>query len=333
MMPTVRALPLFPVLLGCPGPSASDSSPAPAPTWTVLAEDLPAAILSITQDAEGSHWFAGADPGDGGLLLRLDPGGWSRVPGISAGDLWWVHAAGEIVRAVGAGGRVVTLDAAGGVSEEVIDPGLTFYGAWFSSPEDGWIVGGNPDEPADAAALFRRVDDAWERVSLPAAAAAAPALFKVDATSPAAAWAVGAGGVAIRWDGSTWSEVPTGTTQALVTVHGDYAVGGAGNAVALTWDGARWIDESPRYVLQLSGVHDGAGGALAVGAGGSAYRRGGDGWEAHPNEAGTHEDLHAAWVDDDGSEWAVGGHISSTPLVRGVILRSGPGTVPTLEAL
>lgn len=332
-MRIVPVLALASLLVGCPDPTGSDSAPAPAEAWQVVAADLPAAILSVTADEAGGHWFAGADPGDGGVLLRLHDDGWERVAGLSGGDLWWVHAAGGIVRAVGAGGRVVSIDAAGSVTEEVLDPTLTLYGTWFTGADDGWIVGGNPDEPADAAAMYRRAAGAWERVDLPPGAAAAGALFKVTASSPTDAWAVGAGGVAIHGDGTAWTDVPTGTTQALVTVHGRYAVGGSGNAVALAWDGAGWVDESPRYALQLSGVYDGAGGALAVGMQGSAYGRGDGGWEAHPYAAGTHEDLHAAWVDADRAEWAVGGHISSTPLVRGVILHSGPGTVPTLEEL
>jgi hypothetical protein len=45
------------------------------------------------------------------------------------------------------------------------------------------------------------------------------------ASTPSSAWAVGSQGLALHWDGMTWSEVPTGTARSLAKVWGIDAAG------------------------------------------------------------------------------------------------------------
>ena len=68
-------------------------------------------------------------------------------------------------------------------------------------------------------------------------------LFAVWAAGPTDAWAVGAAGTIVRWDGKRWLLAASGTTAYLEAVWGTsasdvWAVGTSGAIVH--WDGARW---------------------------------------------------------------------------------------------
>lgn len=88
----------------------------------------------------------------------------------------------------------------------------------------------------------------WAEVSSPIASD----LRAVWGTSPRDVWAVGDGGVALRWDGVAWRPVATGTSANLVAVWGArandaWAVGAGldGSSVLLHWDGSRWAMSAP----------------------------------------------------------------------------------------
>jgi hypothetical protein len=145
-------------------------------------------------------------------------------------------------------------------------------------------------------------------------------------------WAVGTGGVALHFDGSSWTYVDTVSYVNLFTVHDGFAVGGdvGGTILSLSTTGQVWADESPEYAVQITGVYGGER-PVAVGVRGSVWFRESEGWMMDTRELPTYQDLHAVWTDPHGGVWAVGGHVSGAPLIQGALVYSGSDTIPALE--
>ncbi len=83
------------------------------------------------------------------------------------------------------------------------------------------------------------------------------ALRAVWGAKPDAVWAVGAAGVALRWNGVRWLQIPTGTEQELLAIGGVsakdlWAVGQAGEA--LHFDGKQWAEVPMGSRHQFSAV-------------------------------------------------------------------------------
>ena len=277
--------------------------------------------------------MVGADGGSGPMAFHLQEGVWVALSGFDAGDLWWVHGGGDGVWACGEGGRVFHADSTGAnVVGSVTDPATTLYGIWGPGDGTAWAVGGDPRQPSDAAQIWRFDGKVWSAVVLPDEAAERIAIFKVWGAASDDVWAVGSGGLALHFDGTTWATVDTLNTNMLLTVHDGYAVGGtiSGTILRLDGGGTVWTDESPTFAIQINGVHGGAD-PVAVGMQGTVWFRETDGWEQSPGERPTYQDLHGVWRDPDGGVWAVGGHVSAEPLIYGTLVYTGGRTVPALE--
>jgi hypothetical protein len=67
-------------------------------------------------------------------------------------------------------------------------------------------------------------------------------LYDVWSASPSSAFAVGASGTILRWNGTTWTPMASGTTRELRGVWGTSGtdVFAVGDNVALHWDGTAW---------------------------------------------------------------------------------------------
>lgn len=323
---------LLPLLAACSGDDqTTDSGSVPLPEVVTVAEGLPSALLSVTGRAADDVWAVGADAdGTGPLVLAWDGAGWTRHDVRSPGDLWWAWPAGaDALWIAGAGGRVVRYTPSTGASTvDTTDPEATLFGLWGSGPDDVWAVGGNVLLPANGARVYHYDGAAWSPVPLPPAAAATTAMYKVWGTGPDDVWICGLGGVVIRWDGASFTELPTSTTAPLFTLHGAsstdvWAVGGAGNGVALHWDGAAWTDRSPPFVEILQGVFVTDAGPTVVGWGGRLFGGDAAGLVEDPRGRVTFADLHAAWEDPDGGRWMVGGALGGAPLADGTLLYDG----------
>lgn len=112
---------------------------------------------------------------------------------------------------------------------------------WGSSPEDIWIVGmaeygksaavhwdGNRWRPGTGAvvgqSLLHTLTAVWGR-------------------APADVWAAGPGGAIVHWDGTTWTQTPSHTTESLHGIWGlaDGSVWAVGNKETLIrWNGTEW---------------------------------------------------------------------------------------------
>lgn len=113
-----------------------------------------------------------------------------------------------------------------------------FLGVWGTS-SDVFVVGRGP-----AGAIVVRYNGAWAETVLPAVAGGdEPAAFAVWGTAADNVYAVGSNGLLARWNGATWSTVPSGTTETLRAVWGtgpaDVYVSGD-NGVLLHYNGTAW---------------------------------------------------------------------------------------------
>ena len=82
-------------------------------------------------------------------------------------------------------------------------------------------------------------------------------LYSVDMLSSTDGWAVGAGGIVLHWDGSTWRKVTSPTTNWLysvttVSATDGWAVGNGGTI--LNWNGSTWDIVTSTVTDSLSSI-------------------------------------------------------------------------------
>lgn len=317
---------LAPLWLGCPQPE---------PQWTAVNDSLDSVVLSVWGAPTGEVFFAGGGLGNGqgGLLaVRARDGAWRRFDLASNDTLWWVFGfSASDVWAVGEGGAIYHLD--GERAARVQSPvATTLFGLWGASPQDLWAVGGTPSGNGPNDVLLHYDGSSWRQVP-PPKALGVPYL-KVWGSSAQDVFVVGQQGAILHYDGSSWTQMPSPVRAGLLTVAGRsgsdvWAVGGPPLAF-LHYDGAAWEQQPAVGIVSgLGGVAFGANGDLfAVGLAGVKWRRpAGKGWVEDSN-APPQGDLHAVWVDGDGSAWAVGGNYlsasaSATLPRRGIIAHYG----------
>lgn len=135
-------------------------------------------------------------------------------------------------------------------------------------------------------------------------------LNSVASVSPTDVWAVGTGGILLRYDGSSWASYASPATDDLYSVSMasstfGAAVGDSGRI--LRWDGTSWTQDS-------SGVTDNLHGAsmisstdgFAVGVGGRILRWGGGSWSVQ--SSGTKRALYGVSMLSSSFGFAVGDH-------------------------
>jgi hypothetical protein len=302
--------------------------------WTLVFEDLDAALISVAGTSASDVWAVGADlrNGDGALVLHYDGERWTRhVTGVEQ-DLWWIYAASESsVYMGGTGGAIVHYDGSEFTLMDTPGSGIVF-GIWGESEDELWAVGGEPDI---APGFVWRYDGAeWSdtTVMLPDEAQGGPSVFKVWGRSADDVWFVGTDGLAVHWDGHGFELGDSGTTRRLFTVHGPpsgspefVAVGGFGDAVIVEHDGTQWRNATPDPApLELFGVFmvdENEG--YAVGAEGSVLQRSGTAWKLLDTGVELFNPFHAVWVDPDGGVWTVGGDLLTVAPDEGMLLHRG----------
>src|SRR6187401_1155953 len=97
-MPRVRAVsrvPGFVMALSCAAAlacsaQAAEPAGAAAPAWTLVAEDLESALISVWGSSERDVWAVGSDRGDGPLIEHFDGTRFARLDSGASGHLWWV---------------------------------------------------------------------------------------------------------------------------------------------------------------------------------------------------------------------------------------------------
>ncbi len=302
------------------------------PTWEVVAEaDARGMWMSMWGAAGDDAWIVGGTLQDGGVAVRAAPDGTlTDVPlPDNTAMLTWVHGrAADDVWIAGLFGTLLHWDGA-----EWSDHGMAIDEAFWgvhAGPEGTVVAVGGPFRQVGSAPVIARGDrTGMQTVAMPGSLSDFTAnLFKVHHDGEDGFLVVGAQGVALSVPRvGEAAGMATGTTEDLVTVHGEgddlLAVGGRGmgSLFERTEDGTGWTS-AQTVASGASGVHrvDDAV-ALVVGEsgfGGLWNRADGTFEEADP---ATFDLLHAAWVDpDDRMAWAVGGNwVGST--YTGVVLR------------
>jgi hypothetical protein len=122
-------------------------------------------------------------------------------------------------------------------------------------------------------------------------------------------WAVGSAGTIMRWNGTAWSSVWSGSTQDLTAVWGTsasdvWAVGAAGTI--LHWTGFAWASLPSGTTNRLDAVWgSSATDAWAVGVAGTILRWNGTAWASVPSGI-TAGRLKGVWGSSATDVWAVG---------------------------
>ncbi|HTM22257.1 MAG TPA: hypothetical protein VL172_17175 [Kofleriaceae bacterium] len=319
----------------CGNPPAGGPDAAGPFEWTAVIDGIEPALLSACSEGTQATVVGGRD-GDG-LVLEWDGSTWMAAPLPShPHTLWWCAGSGAGAWAVGEGGTVlrrgdtwVPVDTGGAVPVTA-----ALYGVWTDGPTT-WVVGGDATGAGARPVIARHTaTGGWQA----AATGALPdgTLFKVWGASATDVWAVGSGGLILRYQEGAWAAMPSPTDERLIAVWGTadddvYAVGGESGGLVLRWDGASWT----RFAAPpepLSGVWRAAGGPLYVG--------GNRGWLGRFATAGgvpsataltstvalADVDVHAL-AGADGSVLAVGADLlgGGEPSWRGRLLVHGGG--------
>jgi len=313
----------------CPDP---EPSPEPEGTWSVVGQELPAALLGVGGTAADDVWAVGADKGTGPLVLHYDGAAWSVVPTGTRGSLWWVHAfAGGPTFFGGANSTVLRYD--GTTFERLPTPGVaahTIFGVWGRAPNDLYAVGSVASRNGF---IWHWDGTRFEEVAvpddIPTNAGDIPGFFKVWGDDHRV-FVVGGQGLVLRRDGDgPFERVPTNIAATLFTVHGAkgrcVVVGGGIDAVLLEEDEDALVPRDVTDVTLLQGVAFGEDGeGYAVGERGVVLRHDGKAWASVDTGLTLAvQSLHATWVDPDGGMWAVGGNVLSASLDKGVIIHFG----------
>ncbi len=302
------------------------------PSWQLVHQSLPGALLSVWGTSATDVWAVGADArdGTGPLVIHYDGATWSRVEtGQPAGGLWWVFGFPDGPIYMGGDGGVI-LRYQGGAFTRMTTPGTnTVFGIWGASPSDVWAVGGAFDSAGFAWRLTGG-GDAWTaEPSLPADVPPMAAIWKAFGTSASDVWLVGSSGVSLHWDGTALTRGSTGVGSSLFTVHANAtryaAVGGLSNGIIVEYQAGAWHNVTPEPAPPaLAGVCLGPDeSGVAVGALGSVYTRSASGWTEETLGFDLAQNLHGSWLDPRGGVWAVGGRTFSTPLTDGVLIHRG----------
>lgn len=301
----------------CP-PGQKDGGAPGEPAWQVVAEGtaVGGAVLSVWGASAQDVFLVGGSLGNGGesvvwhhdgtALQRLHPGGTETY--------WWVSGwDGTHVYMVGEHGRVTTYN--GQSFQDLPRPlDVTLWGVQAFAADDVWVVGGSPgrhtSQPNDIVRHYNGTD--WVEETLPGTPLGA-SLFKVWGTSAQDLYVVGEYGTLWHRSATGWvlqsaDYSPALAQGTLFTVHGCdtgnvWAVGG--NAL-LHQTGGVWAPHPEATVRGANGINCSAGAVTVVGFGGLKLRITDTGVQDATFDQ-PFGDMHAAWTDEGGNVWVVGG--------------------------
>jgi hypothetical protein len=202
--------------------------------------------------------------------------------------------------------------------------------AWASGPEDIWAASALLGECFERGVILHWNGKAWSSVTI-----GDRPLTGIWGRAARDIWAVGTGGAIFHFDGCTWSAVPSGTTQRLLSVWGSAADAvwtGGDDGTMLRWNGATWSSipiGTNRRIERIWGSGPdnvwavGGDGALGDGKGdgyGSIFHWNGTAWSSQ--DAGTKSWLYlgGVWGSGPNDVWAVG----ATGMTTGAVLHFQP---------
>lgn len=333
--PRATAILIAFAITACPGDPTvpPDGGQPPERTWEISQDNIAGAVISIWASSSTDVWIAGADPNDGNgpVAGHFDGTKWTTLATGATGDLWWVLGVGaDDVWFAGENGLVLRYSRAN-KTFTTIPPvtTATLFGVWAAPAGPLYAVGGDIfGAGANGVVLRIEADTATVTADLPTGLDPAETLFKVWGSAANDVWVIGDRGSVLRYDGTSWGRSVQVGNPRLVTIHGGSAndmviVGGLSQAVLLERkSGQAWTDVSPDGLSALSGVFVAPDGvAVAVGSQGTLIERRRGFWADIPTPP-LNRDWHAAWIDEAGEYWVVGGYLrSADALTDGAVLR------------
>lgn len=170
-----------------------------------------------------------------------------------------------------------------------------------------------------------------------AQAASSPAsnYTRIWASDDDHAWFIGPGGVAVLYNGTSFTATSTGVTQTLYGIWGAddsnvWAVGG--NGTIIKWNGSAWAVQTSGSTAQLNGVHGASATDLwAVGNGGVILHYNGTAWAVQTS--GVTVNLNSVWSSGPGVAWAVGANGTILKLTSGAWKAQTSGTTANLNQI
>jgi photosystem II stability/assembly factor-like uncharacterized protein len=318
-------------LSACP----TSTEPPEQEGWTVIAEDLPGALLSVYAPSADNVWAVGSDPGDGQgpMVMRYDGKELRRLTVEATSDIWWVApGSGDTLWMSGSNGLILRCNQTDETCKNKSVGGTrTFFGVFAFADDDVWAVGGDITGVGNLHDAFHFDGATWTEVTdWPETMNEKTTFFKVWGRSPSDLYIIGTKGVMLHYNGSAWTHLDLGTEENLVTVHGNsersVLVGGFGSGLLMTNEGDGFQSVDVGDVPQINGIFvDEERPAIAVGARGFVTREMANGWVEDAEAPETFYDYHAVARDASGGVWAVGGNILLPPLKAGMIMHYNPG--------
>jgi hypothetical protein len=334
----------FVTLLAAAAAACGDDSPGgiDAPGgggWQLLGSQRPSSLLAVWAPSTDNVWIVGGREGIGGAptVWHLDGSGWNKLDsGQLNVDLWQVFGFADGTVFLG-GSNGTILRYRDGVFTKIPTPTTDIvFGLWGSSSDDVWAVGGQTN---GRAFVWRYQGTAFEVVpGVPTDLATSGTVWKVVGRAANDIWMSCSRGIVLHWDGQALASQTIGTfgnSESLFSIGCNSArcvTAGTNlaNGVLYENDGTGWVSRVPSGDGPVwRGVTPTGDHTYVVGAFGAVIRYTDGAWISDPHGLTT-ETFHAAWSDDQGNLFAVGGKFDRAPTIDGMVLFKGSQPLPSL---
>ena len=328
----MRGLLLLALIASCGG----DDGEAGPGHWQLLGEGRPSSLLAAWSSGLDNVWVVGGREGAGAAptVFHYDGTAWTKLdPDVPNVDLWQVFGFGDTVFLAGSNGTI--LRHRNGTFDKITTPSTDIvFGLWGTSADDVWAVGGQ-----NSGRAFVWHFQGTEFVAVPGVPAeldTGGAVWKVVGRAANDVYMSASRGLVLHWDGAALTSERIGATGESLFSLGctiercTTAGSNTTNGVLYETTGAGWVPNVPTPDGPIwRGVTPVGQHAYVVGQFGAVLRRDSGGWV--PDTHGlTIESLHAAWSDDDGNLFAVGGKFDRALTIDGVLLFKGATDLPAL---
>ncbi len=316
------------LLASCGG----DDAPVEEGHWQLLGGQRPSSLLAVWASSLDNVWVVGGREGAGmgPTVFHYDGTAWTKLDtGQVNIDLWQVFGfAGGDVFFGGSNGTMLRYR--NGAFEKLPTPSTDIvFGLWGSSPDDVWAVGG---QTAGHAFIWRYQGTSFAPVTGLPTELASGTVWKVTGRAADDVYMSCSGGYVLHWDGQALSsERIGGTEQSLFSIGCSAercvtAGTNISNGVLYENAGQGWASNVPTLDGPVwRGVTPTGDHTYVVGMFGAVIHLAAGGWVPEVHGLTT-ESLHAAWADDDGDLFAVGGKFDRALTTDGVLLYKGTAT-------
>jgi hypothetical protein len=217
-------------------------------TWTPQASGVTNPLIGLWGTDSTNVWAVGGS----GRILSWNGSTWATQTSGTTDSLFCVW--GTDASNIWAAGQFGTFTRWNGTSwtSGFVGLNITFTGMWGSAANQIWMVGTRAS--GGNGGVYKYNGTSW---SEDASMGVVGGLNDVWGSSATDVWAVGNSGLILRWNGTSWSTVSSGTTQNLQAVWGTaanniYATGHQGGI--FRYDGSTWAAQASGTTQRLNSV-------------------------------------------------------------------------------